>query len=153
MVQALPSSQGAVLGTCVHVPVALQTSSVQAFASVGHAVPAGSSRQRAEQHPPSALMPTSQFSRGSITPFPHFVSRNGPGPLVPLIQCAMASPVSSSPSPVPLKAKSAQSVSISPVTDTAPVSGSTVPLAENWYGAALRLTCPLIFRSVPACIT
>jgi hypothetical protein len=67
--------QGLVMGTCVHMPIALQTSSVHSFASLVHAVPAGSTRQRAPQQAPSAWLPSAQFSRGSITPFPHLVAK------------------------------------------------------------------------------
>src|SRR5581483_192891 len=42
--QNLPSSHGAALFGCVHVPVPLQTSSVQTLPSSLHAVPAGSTQ-------------------------------------------------------------------------------------------------------------
>jgi len=87
------------MGTCVQVPVASQTSWVQSFPSSVHAVPAGSSRQRAEQQ----TLPSSQFSRGSITPFPHLVRMRVPE--IPQLR-EVKVPVISSPSPVPLYAKS-----------------------------------------------
>src|SRR5262245_14478614 len=119
-------------GTCVHVPVALQTSAVQSFPSLVHAVPAGSSRQRSEQQSPSEWLPSSQFSRGSITPFPHLVAERGPLQALLLdvhVICV------SSPSPVPLQARSAQSPGISPVTENAPVPGRMHGAGEgNWGG-------------------
>src|SRR5262249_15299113 len=120
-----PSAAGTV--RCVHVPAASHTSAVQSFPSLVHAVPAGSSRQRAEQQSPSAWLPSSQFSRGSITPFPHLVADRGTLQALLLdvhVICV------SSPSPVPLQARSAQSPGISPVTENAPVPGSTVPARE-----------------------
>src|SRR5262245_48448450 len=70
-VHTLPSSQGAVFGTCVQVPAPSQTSSVQVFPSLPHALPLGSKRQRDEQQSPSTTLPSWQSSPGSITPFKH----------------------------------------------------------------------------------
>src|SRR5262245_35758535 len=106
-------------GTCVHVPVALQRPVHGSFPSVVHTLPAGSTRQRAEQQSPSALMPASQFSRGSITPFPHLVAERG---MLQALVRDVHLPCSSSPSPVPLQAKS-QNPTTSPVTENAPVAG------------------------------
>src|SRR5207245_1027358 len=129
MVHALPSSHGPALGTCVHAPVALQTSSVQSFPSLVHPVPAGSSRQRAEQQSPSTWLPSSQFSRGSSTPFPHLVRETGPEGQVGEVKV----PVISSPSPVPLYTKSGQSPVIPPATENSPVAASTVQVAVVGY--------------------
>src|SRR5882724_11324443 len=116
-------------GTCVHVPAASQISSVQDCPSLVQGVPAGSSRHRAEQQSPFPALPGSQSSNGSITPFPHLVRTTGPEGQVWEVKV----PVSSSPSPVPLYTKSGQSPVISPLTENAPVAGSTVPVAESGY--------------------
>jgi hypothetical protein len=148
MVHALPSSQGLAPGTCVHVPVALQTSSVQSFPSFVHAVPGGSSRQRAEQQSPSALTPTSQFSKGSITPFPHLVAERGKlqaGVLDVHVLCV------SSPSPVPEQKRSAHSPGIAPLTVNAPVDGSTVPSREKGNDVEPDMQDPVVRVAVPVC--
>src|SRR5262245_64897607 len=114
-------------GTWVHVPAPSQRPVHRSFESVVHTVPAASSRQRAEQQSPSAWLPSSQFSKGSITPFPHLVSKTGPEGQVGDVKV----PLSSSSSPVPLYTNSGQSPVISPLTENAPVAGSTVPVAER----------------------
>src|SRR5262245_51173590 len=86
--------------TCVHVPAASQTSSVQACPSLVHAVPAGASRQRAEQQSPPTASPSPQFSEGSTTPFPHLLRCTGPPSREQVLEWKV--PVISSPSPVPL---------------------------------------------------
>jgi hypothetical protein len=60
-------------GRGVHAPVASQTSPEQTSPSLAQALPAGCRRQRVEQQSRSALRPVSQFSNGSITPFPHLL--------------------------------------------------------------------------------
>src|SRR5262245_48233399 len=114
----------------MHAPVALQTSSLHSFVSLGHGVPAGSSRQRAEQQSPLASLPSSQFSSGSITPFPHLVDEKvplqGPVPTVH-VEC------DSSPSSVPTQTIPSQSPVICPLTTATPVAGSTVPARETGY--------------------
>src|SRR5262245_19295530 len=137
-------------GTCVHVPAAAQTAALHGSRSSlhdwpagagvpgthapsaqtsptvhalpsSHAVPAGSARQRAEQQSPSAWLPSSQFSKGSITPFPHLVADRGTLQALLLdvhVICV------SSPSPVPLQARSAQSQGISPAAGHGTVPGS-----------------------------
>src|SRR5262249_55617819 len=94
--------------------------------------PAGSSRQRAEQGSPPPVLPGSQFSPGSITPFPHLVRTTGPDGQVGEVKL----PGISSPSPVPLYTKGQMPV-ISPVTENSPVAGSTVPAPESGYAVAL----------------
>ena len=79
-VHTLPSSQGMVLGACEQLPTASQTSSVQVFPSLLHALPGGSRRQREEQQSPSTTLPSWQSSPGSITPFKHLVPVTGPEP-------------------------------------------------------------------------
>ena len=71
-------------GTCVHVPPALQTSSLQSFPSLAHAVPACAGRQCAEQHSAPPSLEGSQLSRGSITPFPHLVAEKVTSTTYPL---------------------------------------------------------------------
>ncbi len=144
-VHALPSSHGPVLGTCRHVPVASQTSSVQPFPSLVHVVPGGASWQRAEQQSPSPALPSSQVSRGSRTPFPHLVPKRETLQILVLEVHVLWV---SSPSPVPVHAKSAQSPGIAPVMENAPVSGSTVPVRVPVEPMEQEtLTC----RTVPVC--
>jgi hypothetical protein len=94
-------------------------------------------------------MPTSQFSRGSITPFPHLVAEIWPPQALTLDVHVLWL---SSPSPVPLQAKS-QSPTISPVTENAPVAGSTVPARESGDVVELREQEPLTRMAVPVCTT
>src|SRR5262249_58162775 len=97
------------------------------------AVPAGSARHRAEQQSPSAWLPSSQFSRGSITPFPHLVRKKNPEGQLGDVKV----PESSSPSPVPLNANSGQNPVISPATENAPVPRSTLPVAQSGSSSQL----------------
>src|SRR5262249_37144551 len=131
--------------TCVHVPAPSQRPAHRSFPSGAHAIPAGSARQRAEQQSRSALMPTSQFSRGSITPFPHLVAEIWPAQALTLDVHVLWL---SSPSPVPLQAKS-QSPATSPVTENAPVAGSTVPARESGYVVELMEQEPLTRMAGP----
>src|SRR2546425_404408 len=71
-VQLLPSLQGAVFATWLHVPAPSQTSSVHGFVSAGvHAAPAASYWQVDEQQSPSTVLPSSHCSPGSMMPLPH----------------------------------------------------------------------------------
>src|SRR5215471_1631622 len=93
-------------------------------------------------------MPTSHSSRGSITPLPHLVAERGTlQALVPEVHV----PWVSSPSPVPLQTKSAQSPAISPLMENAPVSGSTVPAWEYGYEVEPTEQEPVTRSAVPVC--
>src|SRR5215475_5174036 len=109
-------------GTCVHVPPALQTSSVQSFPSLAHAVPACASRQCAEQQSAPPSLEGSQLSRGSITPLPHFVAEKV---LSKTLALEVHVPRISSPSPMPVQAKSAPSPAICPGAENAPKSAQS----------------------------
>jgi hypothetical protein len=92
-------------------------------------------------------MPTSQFSKASITPFPHLEAEMGPLQALTLdVQLVCVS----SPSPVPLQVK-LQSPGTSPVRENAPVAGSTVPARESWNATELTEQEPLVRKVVPVC--
>src|SRR5262249_10603648 len=103
--------------------------------------------QRAEQQSPSAWLPSSQSSRGSITPFPHLVRKRGPEGQVREARV----PESSSPSPVPLYTKSGHSPVTSPLVENSPVPGSTVPVEVISYVVPPKTKRPIPCSPVPVC--
>jgi hypothetical protein len=69
-VQALPSSQAAVLGGCRQAPSPSQASSVQGLPSSSQIVPAAPALQSDEQQSPALLLPSSQVSPHAASTIP-----------------------------------------------------------------------------------
>ena len=170
---SLPSLQGVVLGTCVHALVALQTSSVHGLPSLAHAWPAGAGEpahvppaqtspvehslpsshawpagsiaHSAEQQSPLTTLPSSHCSPGSSIPFEHLVPET-----VPEIpgQLELIVAANTAPSPVPSKTTAVQIPGTCPVTENAPVLGTTVPLPEKpKHVPEVAVIC----KTVPVC--
>src|SRR5207253_5988058 len=107
VVQALPSLQSAMFAVAKHTPVPLQAVFVHGLV-LGHALPAASNRQVAEQQSPATVLPSSHCSPRSRTPLPQM------GASLPMIvlNWSVCSPPAGSPGPTTLKTFVAQGLPV-----------------------------------------